>query len=389
MAYTYDDFVSAANSAGMMGEFSEYDLQTARNDPEYGLSILRLKQDAANATTAEQRLLANEAADQLRSAYGSRSAGTGYQNQIDGLNGRIDSYASFDYQGQDAYDKLLAGVVDRQPFSYDPEADPSWGAYRKAYLREGDRASANAMAQAAAASGGRPSSYAMTAAQQAGNYYAGQLADMLPTLEQDAYSRYMDELNALLSSLNAIQSDRDTNYQEWMDQYQMLQNSLGNYQTQAATEYQKYLDSIDRQYREQQMATQLAGKDAGTGDGGVFGAVKGAFQSIPSGLKQETTDRVDPGEDAGSYFRYEDYLAKKEAMEKAGKVYTTSTAQAFINGNKGYEFINSKWRETGLDTQTKALIEQQMIDHYERGKLTDEDIWIIDDYYGLGLKLRM
>ncbi|MBQ7346113.1 MAG: hypothetical protein IJW45_08675, partial [Oscillospiraceae bacterium] len=210
MAYTYDDFVSAASSAGMMGEFSEYDLQTARNDPEYGLSILRLKQDAANATTEEQRLLANEAANQLRSAYGNRSSGTGYQNQIDGLIGRIDSYGSFNYRDQDAYDKLLAGLVDRQPFSYDPETDPSWGAYRKAYLREGDRASANAMAQAAAASGGRPSSYAMTAAQQAGNYYAGQLADMLPTLEQNAYSRYMDELNAQLNSLGALQTDRNT-----------------------------------------------------------------------------------------------------------------------------------------------------------------------------------
>ena len=61
MAYTYEDFVNAATSAGMMERFDETDLQTAQKSPEYGLSLLSLMGDMDNAQTEEQRLLANEA----------------------------------------------------------------------------------------------------------------------------------------------------------------------------------------------------------------------------------------------------------------------------------------------------------------------------------------
>ena len=124
--------------------------------------------------------------------------------------------------------QCLDSIVNQQPFSYDLQSDPSWGSYKKAYMREGDRASANALAQASAASGGRASSYAMTAAQQAGNYYAGQLADIIPTLEQNAYARYLSDFSNRLSSLGAIENDRAFDYQNWMNEYNMLQNSLGN-----------------------------------------------------------------------------------------------------------------------------------------------------------------
>ena len=142
--------------------------------------------------------------------------------------------------------------MNQQPFSYDLESDPGWQAYKKAYLREGERASANALALASAASGGRPSSYAVTAAQQAGNYYAGQLGDMIPTLEQNAYARYRGDFADRMSSLGALETDRAFNYENWMNEYNMLQNSLGNYQGQDATDYQRYLDAYNRQYQTEQ-----------------------------------------------------------------------------------------------------------------------------------------
>ena len=55
MAYTYDDFVNAANKAGLMNEFSSYDLDIAREHPEFGLSMLTLKQDIHAATTQEAK----------------------------------------------------------------------------------------------------------------------------------------------------------------------------------------------------------------------------------------------------------------------------------------------------------------------------------------------
>ena len=40
MPYSYDDFLSAATSSGLLGEFSQADLETAKKYPEFGLSIL-------------------------------------------------------------------------------------------------------------------------------------------------------------------------------------------------------------------------------------------------------------------------------------------------------------------------------------------------------------
>lgn len=261
MAYTYDDFVAAASNAGIMNQFSQSDLTVAKSNPEYGMSMLGLLQDISGATTEEQRLLATEAANQMRKNYGVYNTGStaadynyasSFGSTIDDLLGQINDYGSFSYDGQEDYQALLDSIVNQQPFSYDLQSDPSWGSYKKAYMREGDRASANALAQASAASGGRPSSYAVTAAQQAGNYYAGQLSDIIPTLEQNAYARYLGDFNSRMSSLGALETDRAFNYENWMNEYNMLQNSLDNYQGQDATDYQRYLDAYNRQYQAEQ-----------------------------------------------------------------------------------------------------------------------------------------
>lgn len=199
MAYSYDDFVNAANKSGMLGQFSQQDLETAQKYPEFGMSILSLKKDYHNAGTAEQKALANEAANQLRSSYGNYTGGTNggkyysqgkIPGQIDSVLDSMQNYGSFSYDpAQPTYENqyaqkqadVLDSIVNRDPFSWSKETDPLWSSYKKSYLREGDRATSNALAQAAAASGGRASSYAAGAAAQAGNYYATQLNDVILT----------------------------------------------------------------------------------------------------------------------------------------------------------------------------------------------------------------
>lgn len=210
MAYSYDDFERAANAAGLMGNFSQYDLDLAREHPEFGMSILSLKQDYNNATTDEQRLLANEAANALRASYGNYTGGsdgskyisTGlYDTKIDDTLDRIGSFGSFSYDDAPTYTnryeptqkQLLDSILDRGEFSWSKENDPQWSSYKKQYLREGERATADALAKASAASGGRASSFAVNAATQAGDYYAAKLSDIIPTLYQQAYDRYLDE----------------------------------------------------------------------------------------------------------------------------------------------------------------------------------------------------
>ena len=130
-------------------------------------------------------------------------------------------------------------------FNYDPNTDPSWLAYQKQYRREGDRATANALGQAAAMTGGNPSSYAVTAASQAGDYYAAQLSDKLPQLYQDAYNRYLQEYQRQLGIADAYAGYDQTEYNRYLTR-------LGQYNTDRNFAYGAYRDQVgDQRYADE------------------------------------------------------------------------------------------------------------------------------------------
>lgn len=211
MAYTYEDFINAATSAGMLDRFDETDLQTAQKSPEYGLSLLSLMGDMDNAQTEEQRLLAGEAAKQLRTSYGT-------------LN---QDPTGFTYSKQDQYDQLLDKVTNPEKFQYDYESDPVYGALRKQYLAGGEKATRDTLARASAGTGGQASSYAIAAAQQAGAEYNAALAGEIPELYSDAYNKYLSQLSADQSALSQLMNDRET---ERVQHQQTYENALGLYQ---------------------------------------------------------------------------------------------------------------------------------------------------------------
>lgn len=281
MPYSYDDFLSAATSSGLLGEFSQADLETAKKYPEFGLSILSLKRDYHEAATDEQKLLANEAANQLRSSYGNYMGGSDggsyysqgkIPGQIDAILDQINNYGSFTFdQEAPVYDNqyaeqqqaLLDAILNREDFSWSKETDPQWSSYKKSYLREGDRATANALAQASAASGGRASTAAITAATQAGDYYATQLNDIIPTLYQQAYDRYLNEYSMMLQDLGAVNTQEQLDYAKYLDQltqyntdrnfaydtylgdFNVLQGKLSSLQGQDDVDYGRFLDQIN------------------------------------------------------------------------------------------------------------------------------------------------
>lgn len=244
MAYTYEDFTKAANTAGMLKDFTEDDLLIAKKNPEYGLSLLSIMKEGAGATTAEQKLLATETANKLRKAY-SGVGNTGYigsyTTQKAEAADKALNYGPASYSKDNEYQEAMKAVTDYGPFSYDPDNDPSYSAMKKAYLREGERAAANAMALAAAATGGVPSSYAVSAATQAGNNYAGKLADSIPTLEQNAYQKYLNEFDKLKAVLATLEDDRAKEFEDWATGYNMLLDKLNTLTDLDQTEYQRYL----------------------------------------------------------------------------------------------------------------------------------------------------
>lgn len=293
-SYTYDDFVKAANQKGLFQEFSQADLQTAQRYPEFGMSILGLKEDIHKATTPEAKLLANEMANQLRSSYGGYTGGKygadyisdgKIPNQIDSVLDKINGFGSFTFdQERPSYENqyaeqqqaLLDAIINRPDFSWSKEDDPQWSSYKKSYLREGDRATANALGQAAAASGGRPSTAALTAATQAGDYYATQLNDIIPTLYQQAYDRYLNEYNMSLQDLNAVNTQEQLDYTKYLDQlgqfntdrnfafnqylsdFDILQNQLASLQGQDSVDYNRWMDKVGLYEQKQAEETDLA-----------------------------------------------------------------------------------------------------------------------------------
>lgn len=292
--FTYDGFLTAASNAGLLGEFSQADLDTARKYPEFGYSILGLKQDIHKATTPEAKLLANEAANQLRSSYGGYTGGKygadyisdgKIPNQIDSVLDKINGFGSFTFdQERPTYENqyakqqqaLLDAIINRPDFSWSKEEDPQWSSYKKSYLREGDRATADALGQAAAASGGRPSTAAITAATQAGDYYATQLNDIIPTLYQQAYDQYLNEYNMSLQDLNAVNTQEQLDYAKYLDQlgqfntdrnfafnqylsdFDILQNQLASLQGQDSVDYNRWMDRVNLYEQNQAEETDLA-----------------------------------------------------------------------------------------------------------------------------------
>ena len=372
MAYTYDDFVNAANQSGLMGQFSQDDLNLAQKYPEFGLSVLSLKKDYNNATTAEQRLLANQAANELRKSYGNYSGGADggsfrleskLNRRADDLLDQLGSFDSFSYDEAPTYENafaqqqkdLLDRILNREDFSWSKETDPQWSSYKKSYLREGDRATANALAQASAASGGRPSSYAVNAATQAGDYYATKLNDMIPTLYQQAYERYLDEYNMKLKDLNAVNqqeqldyakyldrlgqfnTDRGFAYQNYADDYDRLRSQLADVQGQDQIDYARYLDEVSRQQTAQDSIR------------GQVDAILAAGGSPSANLVSESgysSEYVKALEDA--YRKQEAEKAAKKSGSGGGGTMSLTTAKEMAKEGQFTDAVLNTLRKAGF-----------------------------------------
>ncbi|MBM6896867.1 hypothetical protein H9X86_05730 [Pseudoflavonifractor capillosus] len=276
MAYTYNDFLKKATDNGTLSSFTAQELSLAKAFPEYGISAASLKQEQNTAATSAQRAIANQAAAQLRASYNGFTGSK--QDEIDNVLGQIGSFPDFSWDQEaptyenkyeeeqdailDQLDKypdfswdqeaptyenpyeqiqqdLLDKILNREDFTWDKDTDPVFGAYQKQYLREGERATANALAQAAAASGGQTSSYAATAAAQAGNYYAAQLSDKIPELYNQAYQRYLSEYEQLANDLGLVNNQQQIGYKEYLDK-------LSQYNTDKNFAYQQYLDDYNK-----------------------------------------------------------------------------------------------------------------------------------------------
>lgn len=152
-----------------------------------------------------------------------------------------------------AYSEQIAALVQKAQdntanFKYDPMTDVSYQALAKEYARLGDRANENTIANQAALTGGRASSYAVSAAAQAQNQYNQALTDKIPELERLAYDRFNADRNYGLNLLGTMKSLDDSSYSRFTDQrnfnYQQGRDNVADRHWDKTFDYQKLRDSV-------------------------------------------------------------------------------------------------------------------------------------------------
>lgn len=152
-----------------------------------------------------------------------------------------------------AYSEQIAALVQKAQdntanFKYDPMTDASYQALAKEYARLGDRANENTLANQAALTGGRASSYAVSAAAQAQNQYNQALTDKIPELERLAYDRFNADRNYGLNLLGTMKSLDDSAYSRFTDQrnfdYQQGRDNVADSHWDKTFDYQKQRDNV-------------------------------------------------------------------------------------------------------------------------------------------------
>lgn len=247
---------------------------------------------------------------------------TGAQSGYDILK-KYDKY-------KDMYDEQLDKLTDRKKFSYDPDSDVVFDAYKKQYNREGKRASEDTMGIYSALTGGMANSGAVTAAAQSRQYWSDKLTDVIPELAEDAYNRYLQEIEndrKVLADIMSVDKhlfereykvNEDTKADILTAQdnaqkrdtavydYNLERDKLAADQKAAADklEYEKYRDDADRQTKLEQSrfenaldlfkATGEVSTDAiGAALGLPTGTVTAQIKSLFSQLAAETQNALD------------------------------------------------------------------------------------------------
>ena len=174
----------------------------------------------------------------------------GYSLAVDGIYGAETAAAVRDYQSRNAlqvdgvvgpqtmnslfqkgggvgrYESPVGGriatlyetMINRPTFTYDPEEDAMYRYYRKQYTTAAAQARDDTLGRAAA----------LSAAQQSYLNYVNKLWGVLPTLYQQAYSRYHNEGSDLRAEYNAmLAADKEAyrQYQDYVKQYQAAQKA--------------------------------------------------------------------------------------------------------------------------------------------------------------------
>lgn len=143
------------------------------------------------------------------------------------------------------YGQLIKDQMDkinnRQKFTYDLNGDALYQQYKDQYMTQGRLASADAIGQASAMTGGYGNSYAATVGNQAYQGYLQKLNDVVPELYNMAYNRHQQEGQDMKDMLSIYQNQYGIEYGEHRDK-------VSDYNTELARLQDAYYNEKDFDY---------------------------------------------------------------------------------------------------------------------------------------------
>lgn len=306
------------------------------------------------------------------------------------------------YQGQ--MDKTMDQILNREKFSYDLDGDAMYQQYKDRYTQQGKMAMMDTMGQAAGLTGGYGSSYAQQVGQQAYQGYLQALNDKIPELYQLALSKYQAEGQELQDRLSLLGAMDDRDYgrhrdamSDWRTEldrvdneyYQGLsydQNNYWNEQEMANSNYWKqksYDQQAAQDAKEQELAVAQMMADAGDYSrlAKYYGLSEAEVMQLHlAAAAGDGGDGTASGTTGG--MTYDEYVAKKNQAISHGETLSSDRADAFIQRFSGYLDMGYS------DDEVKGMLEDALENTSDTFGLTYEDIWIINDHFGLGLEKR-
>ena len=387
---SYDAYLQKKKQGGYFS--SSYDDELAKINPNIGMGIMYSKENFTNAKTPQERADANRVANNYRERFGGYNGGkdgsqylpvmeykgtapvnTGsdqfgssfYGVGLDSADPSGGHYGYRDWEesqvtetpGSFAYDKFASpyeqqlkkaadAVENRRQWSYNADNDQAYQAARKQFLREADRATGDTMGKYAGMTGGMPSSYAVSAAQQAGDYQRAQLNDRLGDFIQQDYQRYLDNIGLDFDTLSAFRSldqdersrydtDRNFAYNQFMAdlQHRIEQEDKAREGRQAITNgrYTNWQNNIGTAY------------DRANDSAAAIYANENAEEERDFGRAWDQNER--------------DYTRKWNEEERQYSRKQAENEQAYARAMDDYNFYNDRYQIT-LDPKDKKLRDQ-------------------------------
>lgn len=155
---------------------------------------------------------------------------------------------------QDQLLDIIGQIQNGEKFEYDLNADALYQQYKDQYVTQGKLAMMDTMGQAAAMTGGYGNSYAQSVGQQAYQGYLQGLNDKVPELYQLALNKYNQDRQGLYDQASLIAGMEDQEYSRYMDQLTNYYTELGLAQDEARylaeQDYGRYMDNLGFQYQQ-------------------------------------------------------------------------------------------------------------------------------------------